>query len=185
MKIIKMKIADLTPYENNAKQHPRKQIEEIKNSIKQFGFCDPVGIWGDKNIIVEGHGRVIALKELGKTEVECIRLDHLTDAERKAYTLAHNKTTLSSDFDFDKLEAELSELENMELDFSMADFGFDFEGMEEPQEVVEDEVPEVDEENAPMVKRGQIWKLGNHYLMCGDATSKYDIEKLLSAGGEE
>ena len=67
MEIIKLKIADLTPYENNAKEHPKKQIEEIKNSIKQFGFCDPVGIWGRKNIIVEGHGRVLALQEMGGT----------------------------------------------------------------------------------------------------------------------
>ena len=102
MEIIKLKIADLTPSENNAKEHPKKQVEEIKNSINQFGFCDPVGIWGEKNIIVEGHGRVLALQEMGETEVECIRLDHLTDDERKAYTLTHNKTTLSSDFDFDK-----------------------------------------------------------------------------------
>lgn len=123
MEIIKLKIADLTPYENNAKEHPKKQIEEIKNSIKQFGFCDPVGIWGEKNIIVEGHGRVIALQEMGETEVECLRLDHLTDDERKAYTLAHNKTTLSSDFDFNKLEKELAELSEID----MSKFGFDIE----------------------------------------------------------
>ncbi len=145
MEIIKLKITDLTPYENNAKEHPKKQIEEIKNSIKQFGFCDPVGIWGEKNIIVEGHGRVLALQEMGETEVECIRLDHLTDDERKAYTLAHNKTTISSDFDFEKLEAELKELAAADLDFSMADFGFDLSEFEEPKEVIEDEIPEVDE----------------------------------------
>lgn len=186
MEIIKLKIADLTPYENNAKEHPKKQIEEIKNSIETFGFCDPIGIWGERNIIVEGHGRVLALQEMGKTEVECIRLDHLSNEERKAYTLAHNKTTLSSDFDFEKLEAELKELSAADLDFSMEDFGFDLSEFfeSEPQEVIEDEVPEVDEESEPTVKRGEIWKLGDHYLMCGDSTCKEDVELLMSVGDE-
>lgn len=179
MEIIKLKITDLTPYENNAKEHPKKQIEEIKNSIKQFGFCDPVGIWGEKNIIVEGHGRVLALQEMGETEVECIRLDHLTDDERKAYTLAHNKTTLSSDFDFEKLEAELKELQNADLDFSMEDFGFDLSEFEEPKEVVEDEIPDVDEESEPITQLGDIWQLGEHRLICGDSTDALNINILM------
>ena len=82
---------------------------------------DPVGVWGDENIIIEGHGRTIALKELGYTEVPCIRLDHLTDEERKAYALAHNKLTMNTDFDFDILQEELDAL----LDFDMSDFGFE------------------------------------------------------------
>lgn len=180
MEIIKIKIADLTPYENNAKKHPKKQIEEIKNSIKKFGFCDPVGIWGEKNIIVEGHGRVLALQEMGETEVECIRLDHLTDDERKAYTLAHNQTTLSSDFDFEKLEAELGELAAADLDFSMADFGFDLSEFEEPQEITEDEAPEVDEESEPITQLGDIWQLGDHRLMCGDSTDALNINILMN-----
>ena len=179
MEIIKIKIADLTPYENNAKKHPKKQIEEIKNSIKKFGFCDPVGIWGEKNIIVEGHGRVLALQEMGETEVECIRLDHLTDDERKAYTLAHNQTTLSSDFDLEKLEAELGELAAADLDFSMADFGFDLSEFEEPQEITEDEAPEVGEESEPITQRGDIWQLGDHRLICGDSTDALNINILL------
>ena len=179
MEIIKLKIADLTPYENNAKEHPKKQIEEIKNSIKQFGFCDPVGIWGENNIIVEGHGRVLALQEMGETEVECIRLDHLTDDERKAYTLAHNKTTLSSDFDFDKLEAELKELAAADLDFSMADFGFDLSEFEEEKEIVEDEIPEVDEINEAQTQLGDIWQLGEHRLICGDSTDALNINILM------
>ena len=179
MEIIKLKIADLTPYENNAKEHPKKQIEEIKNSIKQFGFCDPVGIWGEKNIIVEGHGRVLALQQMGETEVECIRLDHLTDDERKAYTLAHNKTTLSSDFDFEKLEAELKELSAADLDFSMSDFGFDLSEFEEPKEAIEDEIPEVDEESEPITQLGDIWQLGDHRLMCGDSTDAGTVALLM------
>ena len=82
---------------------------------------DPVAIWGDKNIIIEGHGRLEALKELGYTEVDCIRLDHLTEEERKAYTLAHNKLTLNTKFDIDLLEQELESL----MDIDMSDFGFE------------------------------------------------------------
>ena len=96
LKIEYVPIDSIKPYKNNAKLHPKEQIEQIKKSIQQFGMDDPIGIWKDE--IVEGHGRIIACKELGYTEVPIIRLDHLTDEERKAYTLAHNKLTMNSDF---------------------------------------------------------------------------------------
>jgi hypothetical protein len=83
-------------------------------------MCDPIGIWGNSNIIVEGHGRMLALKALGKTTAPCIRLDHLTDEERRAYALAHNKTAEMSKWDFDRLEQELNE-----LDFNFTDYGFE------------------------------------------------------------
>lgn len=120
MKIDILEIDKLTHYENNAKVHTPEQIEQIKSSIIKFGNNDPIGIWGNKNIIVEGHGRAIALKELGYEKVECIRLDHLTDEERRAYTLVHNKTTMNTDFDFSKLEEELLKIQ----DIDMSDFEF-------------------------------------------------------------
>jgi hypothetical protein len=112
-------IDTIKPYKKNAKLHPQEQIEQIKKSIEQFGMDDPIGIWRDE--IVEGHGRLIACKELGYTEVPIIRLDHLTDEERKAYTLAHNKLTMNSDFDIDILNEELDSI----LDINMEDFGFE------------------------------------------------------------
>ena len=129
MEIKKYNISDLKPYKNNAKIHTKEQIEQIKNSIEKFGMNDPIGIWGKDNIIVEGHGRLEALKQLGIEEVDCIRLDHLTDEERKAYTLAHNKLTMNTDFNFEILESELEEIN----DIDMAEFGFelDFEDIDE------------------------------------------------------
>ncbi len=121
MEIIKLKINDITPYEKNAKIHTEAQIEQIKKSIQEFGMNDPIAVCGKSNTIVEGHGRLEALKQLGYTEVDCIRLDHLTDEERKAYTLAHNKINMNTGFDIDLLDEELDSIE----DIDMEDFGFE------------------------------------------------------------
>ena len=115
-------IDTLTPDEGNAKNHAEEDVEAIKKSIEQFKFSDPIGIWGPDNLIVEGHGRVLAARELGTETVPCIRLDHLTDAERRAYALAHNKTAELSGWNFPELEREIAELTDF---FDMSDFGFD------------------------------------------------------------
>ena len=120
MEIVKIPIDELTMYKKNAKMHPREQIEQIKQSIKMYGNNDPIGVWGDQNQIVEGHGRYIAMKELGFTECECIRLDHLSDKERREYMLVHNQTTMNSGWDMDILSKELDG-----MDFEGFDFGFD------------------------------------------------------------
>jgi ParB-like chromosome segregation protein Spo0J len=100
LQVIYLPLSALTPDEKNAKQHPADQVEQIKESIKTFKMCDPIGIAGDENLIIEGHGRYMALQELGVKEAPCIRLDHLDTAEkRKAYALIHNKTTMNSGFD--------------------------------------------------------------------------------------
>lgn len=125
MKVELVSVDELKPYEKNTRKHEDKDIESIKESIKQFGFNDPIGIWGKKNLIVEGHGRLLAAKALGMTEVPCIRLDHLTEDQRKAYAIAHNKTAEQSLWDNDILGEELKGLIDK---FDMTNFGFgDFE----------------------------------------------------------
>ena len=124
LKVIYLPLADLTPDEHNAKEHPADQVEQIKQSIKQFKMCDPIGVAGDNNLIVEGHGRYMALKELGVEKAPCIRLDHLDTAEkRKAYALIHNKTTMNSGFDIELLDMNLAEIET--IDMGLYGFGVD------------------------------------------------------------
>lgn len=114
-------IDQIKPYEKNAKKHDEEQVQQIVNSIKAFGMNDPIGVWGKDNICVEGHGRLLALKQMGETKVPVIHLDNLTDEQRKAYALAHNKLTMNTGFDFSTLESELDDLSDY---FDMADFGF-------------------------------------------------------------
>ena len=120
LKIEYVKLSEIKPYSGNAKTHPREQIEQIKKSINEVGFNDPIGVWHGE--IVEGHGRYMAAQELGLDTVPIIRLDSLTDEQRRAYALIHNKLTMNSDFDFDLLNIELEGI----FDIDMGDFGFDF-----------------------------------------------------------
>ena len=171
LKIEYVPIGSIKPYKNNAKLHPKEQIEQIKKSMQEFGNIDPIGVW--HNEIVEGHGRFQAAKELGIDIVPVIRLDELTDEQRKAYALVHNKLTMNSDFDLDILSAELDDI----FDIDMSDFGFDLSlDDEEPQEVVEDEVPE---EVETRCKLGDLWQLGDHKLICGDSTDVAVIDRLM------
>ena len=170
MQIIELPINQIKPYEKNARAHGAADVDTIVASIKEFGFSDPVGIWGDDNLIVEGHRRILAAKKLGMEKVPCIRLDHLTDEQRRAYALAHNKTAEMSTWDLDLLSSELDSI----LDIDMTDFGFDFE---DKHEVVEDDY-EPDPPEEPKAKYGDIYQLGRHRLMCGDSTLQSDVEKL-------
>lgn len=172
LKIEYLTLDKLKPYEKNARKHQEADLSTIKASISEFGMSDPIGVWGKDNIIVEGHGRYLACKELGIDEVPVIHLDHLTDEQRRAYALAHNKTAEMSEWDFDLLGDELADI----LDIDMSDFGFDLSDDEEEEtEIIEDEVPE---EVEPVAKQGDIWQLGRHRLMCGDSTSVDNMNKL-------
>jgi len=186
MEIIKLRISDIKPYKGNAKKHPREQIEQIKKSIREFGMNDPIAI-DENNIVIEGHGRLLALKELQYKEVECIRLSHLTEEQKRAYILAHNKLTLNSGFDVEILKAELDFLQGSELDIGLT--GFDAAELAElfgdstSEKVKEDDF---DAEKAaaeitePISQRGDIWLLGRHRLMCGDATNMEEVSRLMA-----
>ena len=134
LKVEYVPINSIRMYENNAKKHPQEQIDQIVKSIQELGFRDPIGVW--KGEIVEGHGRYLAAMQMGMTEVPVIFLDDMTDEQRKAYALIHNKLTMNSDFDKDLLFIELKDI----TDIDMSAFGF----LEDEKETKQKDKPEVE-----------------------------------------
>lgn len=131
LKVEYERTAELVPYARNAKQHTKKQVEEIANSIREFGFNDPVGVWTNaegESEIVEGHGRVLAAQKLGMETVPVIHLDRLTDEQRRAYALAHNQTNLETGWDMSILNFELEDLNGS---FDLGNFGFEMAGADD------------------------------------------------------
>lgn len=175
MDVRNISVKDLIPYELNTKKHDKTQINNVAESIKQYGFVQPIVIDKD-NVVVIGHCRLLAAKQLKMKEVPCVCVDDLTEEQVKALRIVDNKSN-ESEWDFDILPDELAE-----LDLSDFDFDFGIEDEEEETEIVEDEAPEVDEDAEPIAKLGDIWQLGRHRLMCGDSTSIDDVEKLM--GGQ-
>lgn len=173
LKIEYVDIDTIEPYEKNARAHGKNDVKAIIKSIKEFGFNDPIGVW--HNSIVEGHGRLLAAKEIGMSQVPIIRLDELTDEQRRAYMLAHNKTAELSDWDYDVLASELKDI----ADIDMSEFGFDLSTLKDEDELLteQDEVPEPPEE--PRAKLGDLFLLGGHRLICGDSTDVTVIDKLM------
>lgn len=177
LKVEYIDTGELKPYENNAKIHTDAQIEQIARSIQEFGMNDPIAVWKD-NEIIEGHGRLLACQLLGIKEVPIIRLDGLSDEQRRAYMNVHNQLTMNTGFDIELLAQELGRIENID----MQQFGFDISSMEpEDGEVAEDDYTEP-EKMPSRVKSGDVYRLGDHILMCGDSTKQEDVRKLLGAG---
>lgn len=164
----------LRPYERNAKIHGPQQIEKLKDSIREFGFLTPCLIDGDLNIIA-GHGRVMAAKELGMETVPCVFIEGLTDAQRRAYILADNRLGELGEWDMNLVTDELTALADEDFDISLT--GFDL-ALDEPPEVNEDDF-DAEPPEEPKAKRGDIYQLGRHRLMCGDSTLIDDVEKLM------
>ena len=172
MNIIQRELDSIRPYEANAKKHDATQVANVAESIRQYGFVQPIVIDKD-GVIVIGHCRALAAKKLGMKEVPCVCVDDLTPEQVKALRIVDNKSN-ESPWDFDILPDELAELDLSDFDF---DFGIDDE--EEETEIVEDEAPEVDEDAEPIAKLGDIWQLGRHRLVCGDSTDKATVELLM------
>jgi site-specific DNA-methyltransferase (adenine-specific) len=180
MKLEQVALEALIPYARNSRTHSDEQVAQIAASIREFGFTNPVLVGADNDIIA-GHGRVLAARKLGLKEVPCLRLGHLTEAQKRAYVIADNKLALNAGWDEELLKVELTGLQEEGFDLGLTGFSADelktlmsvemVEGKTDP-----DEVPEAPED--PVTVLGDTWKLGNHRLMCGDSTS-IDALKLL------
>lgn len=166
-----IKIQNIKPYPKNSKEHPKKQIQQIANSIKEFGFNQPIVIDKDNEVIV-GHGRLEAAKLLGLEEVPILKLENLTESQIKAYRLADNRLN-ESPWNMGLVIEELKELNNAGFDITLT--GFEKDLLIEPDEK-DDQIPD----NVPTrSKLGDIWQLGRHRVMCGDSTKKENVERLM------
>ncbi len=176
----------LVPYERNSRTHSDEQVDQIAASIREFGFTNPILV-DSKDGIIAGHGRLMAAKRLALEAVPVIILDHLTEAQKRAYVIADNKLALNAGWDLETLASEIKELRDEEFDIDL--LGFSQEELDEMLVEVEeldpqsgeDEVPEPPVE--PVTKRGDVWILGNHRLMCGDSTMIDDVDRLM--GGQK
>ena len=174
-----VEIEKLKPYKNNARTHSDEQIEKIAKSMKEFGFINPVLVDGDLNVIA-GHGRILGAKKLGMKEVPCLFIENLTEEQKRAYIIADNRLAEDAGWDKELLKIELEDLKNMNFDITLTGFELeDFDFSMDETEVIEDEFDETVPEE-PTSKKGEIYKLGKHFLMCGDSTDINDVEKLMN-----
>lgn len=176
-------VKKLVPYVNNARTHSSEQLAKLRSSLREFGFINPVIIDRDLNVIA-GHGRIAAAKEEGITEVPCVFVDYLTEAQKKAYILADNRMALDAGWDEELLRIEIESLQGADFDVSLTGFGEDeiadlFAGDGEKDVKDDDFDLSAALEKAAFVERGDIWMVGRHRLMCGDATSAEDVAALM------
>lgn len=177
-KIEYLDIKTLIPYVNNARTHNDEQIKQIAASIKEFGFTNPVLIDKD-NGIVAGHGRVQGARLLGMEEVPCIRLEYMTEAQKKAYIIADNKLALNAGWDEELLKLELDNLKELNFDLDLLGFSTDeLDKLFQMDKEAEEDGYEVILPAEPTSKYGDVYKLGNHTLMCGDSTLEEDVDIL-------
>lgn len=175
-------ISKLVPYVNNARTHSPEQINKLRSSLREFGFINPVIIDKDYGIIA-GHGRVIAAKEEGIDEVPCVFVDYLTEAQKKAYILADNRMAMDAGWDEELLKLEIESLQAEDFDVSFT--GFDEKELADLFKDKETEAKDDDYdltaalEKASFVEKGDVWVVGRHRLVCGDATNPDDVSKLM------
>lgn len=185
-KVSEMNLVDvdkLIPYVNNARTHSKEQINKLRASIREFGFINPVIIDRDYNVIA-GHGRILASQEEGIDKVPCVFVDYLTDAQKKAYIIADNRMALDADWDEELLKIEIESLKDEDFDLSFTGFDeselLDLFGDDSKGKVEDDDFDLSSAlEKASFVEKGDVWTVGKHRLMCGDATSKEDVNILM------
>lgn len=175
MKIIEKNIKDITPYENNPRNN-EDAVDKVAESIKEFGFQQPIVVDKD-NVVIVGHTRLKAAERLGLDKVPVVIADELSEEQAKAYRLADNKTNEIATWKFDVLNEELLDIGQID----MSKFGFDMSALADDLVAEEDDYVPV-ENIEPKVKQGDIWQLGEHRLMCGDSTSVEDVDSLLGGG---
>lgn len=172
----------LVPYQNNARTHSPEQINKLRASLREFGFINPVIIDRDFGVIA-GHGRIAAARAEGITEVPCVFADHLTEAQKKAYILADNRMALDAGWDEDMLRVEIEALQGADFDLMLT--GFDDKELSDFFGTNDDDAKDDDFdlssalEQASFVQKGDVWTVGRHRLMCGDATSMDDVATLM------
>lgn len=170
---ITLKVKDIIPYKKNPRKNDNA-VPDVAESIKEVGYITPIVV-DENNVILCGHTRLKALKKNGEKEVDgVLRVSGLTEEQKRKYRLLDNKTNEKAEWDFDLLAEEIAD-----LDFSGFDLDWGIPETEEETEIIEDEVPEVDEEAEPICKLGDIWQLGSNRLICGDSTDKSTIESLM------
>lgn len=188
LKIELLKTANLIPYINNSRTHSEEQVNQIAASIQEFGFNNPILIDADNGVIA-GHGRIMAAKKLGIDELPCVRLEHLSEAQKKAYIIADNKLALNADWNFELLKMEIENLQ--ELDFDIDLLGFDEDELSEFETTIDTEDGLTDDEETPeppdepVSMLGDVWVLGKHRLMCGDSTNIDAVETLMGNGSAD
>jgi DNA modification methylase len=177
----KVNIERLVPYARNARTHSKEQILQLRASLREFGFVNPVIVDKDLNIIA-GHGRILAAKEEGITKVPCVFAEHLTDAQKRAYIIADNRLALNAGWDAEMLTVELADLQGADFDISL--LGFDdselnklLGGMEDVKD--DDFDVEAELKKPAITKPGDLWLLGKHRLVCGDSTKKETFDLLM------
>ena len=175
-------IEKLVPYANNARTHSPEQIKKLRSSLREFGFINPVIIDRDYGVIA-GHGRILAAQEEGLEKVPCVFADHLTEAQKKAYIIADNRMAMDAGWDEEMLRVEIEALQAADFDPLLT--GFDEKELADLFGNEEDKVKDDDFdlsaalEKAAFVERGDVWVVGRHRLMCGDATSAEDVARLM------
>jgi DNA modification methylase len=175
-------VSELIPYVNNSRTHGDEQVAQIAASIREFGWTNPILI-DEQNSIIAGHGRLMAARKLGMDKIPCIQIKNLTEAQKKALVIADNKLALNAGWDNNLLKVELESLQEIGFDLEVLGFNPDeLATLLEPEQIQgltdEDETPPVPEE--PKTKRGDIYQLGKHRLMCGDSTSIDAVDKLMA-----
>jgi len=185
LKIERWPLERLIPYANNARTHSDEQVAQIAASIAEFGFVNPILV-GEDGVMIAGHGRVLAARKLGMTEVPVIVLGHLSETQRRALIIADNRIAEQAGWDEELLRLELEALREEDFDLDITGFDFDeidrlLQGTETAAgNIDDDEVPEAPEETVS--KTGDLWLLGSHRLLCGDATVLADVERVLDGG---